>query len=123
MPGLLAVTPPRKTARGREHTSLIAYLTFFGNHALTNPEIRQFINDAANVFYQSTGSLTFALRHTASEINSRLLDRNLSHAGQGQQVVALLVLAALRENQCTLLLSGPAHAVWVTDGRSRHIYD
>ncbi|HSL29595.1 MAG TPA: hypothetical protein VK900_10380 [Anaerolineales bacterium] len=123
MPGLLAITPPRKTARGREHTTLIAYLTFSGNPPLTNPEIRQFINDSANVFYQSTGSLTFALRHTASEINSRLLAQNLSHTGQGQQVVALLVLAALRENQCTLLLSGPTHVVWVTDGSSRHIHD
>ncbi|MDQ2690742.1 MAG: hypothetical protein M3Y68_01775 [Chloroflexota bacterium] len=123
MPGLLAVTPPRKTARGREHTSMIAYMTLLGTPALTTPEIRQLINDSVNVFYQSTGSLTFALRHTASEINSRLLARNLPHAGQGHQVAAWLVLAALRENQCTLLLSGPTHAVWVTDGGSRHIHD
>lgn len=123
MPGLLAVTPPRKPARGREHTTLIVYLTFLGNHPLSNPEIRQLTSDATNIFYHSTGSLTFALRHAASEINSKLLGRNLSHSGQGQQVVALLVLAALRENQCTLLQSGPTHAVWVTDGRSRHIHD
>jgi hypothetical protein len=29
----------------------------------------------------------------------------------------------IRENQCTLLLSGPAHAVWVSDEQSRHIHE
>src|SRR6185503_14464290 len=27
------------------------------------------------------------------------------------------------ENQCTLLLSGATHTVWVSEGQSRHIYD
>jgi hypothetical protein len=123
MPGLLAVTPPRKTARGREHTTLVAYLAFGSNAPVSTAEVRQLINEAAWVFYQATGSLTFALRNTANDINAKLLSRNLSTAGQGQQVLGLLILAAIRENQCTLLLSGPAHAVWVTDGASRHIHD
>jgi hypothetical protein len=123
MPGLLAVTPPRKTARGREHTTLVAYLAFGSNAPVSTAEVRQLINEAAGVFYQATGSLTFALRNTANDINAKLLSRNLSTAGQGQQVLGLLILAAIRENQCTLLLSGPAHAVWVTDGASRHIHD
>ena len=33
------------------------------------------------------------------------------------------MLASLREAQCTLLLSGPTHAVWVSEGQSRHIHD
>ncbi|HEX5808906.1 MAG TPA: hypothetical protein VFY25_09590 [Anaerolineales bacterium] len=123
IPGLLAVTPPRKTARGREQTSLIVYLTLSGNSALPNAELRQLTHDAVGVFHQSPGSMTFAMRAVANEINARLLARNLSHAGQGQQVVGWLVLAAIRENQCTLLLSGPTHAVWVTDGGSRHVHD
>ena len=123
MPGLLAVTPPRKTARGREHNSLIVYLTLSGNASLSTAELMQLTNDAANVFYQWPGSLTSALRNAANDINSKLLARNLSVTGSGQQALGLLVLAAIRENQCTLLLSGPTHAVWVTDGQSRHIYD
>ena len=123
MPGLLAVTPPRKTARGREHTSLIAYLTLSGNASLSNAELRQLTNDAVGVFYQSPGSLTFAMRAVANEINAKMLARNLTNTGQGQQVLGWLALAAIRENQCTLLLSGPTHAVWVTDGKSRHMYE
>jgi hypothetical protein len=123
---LLAVTPPRKTARGREQCSLVIYLTFAGNAAFTNAEIRQLTSEAAMLFYQSTGSLTFAMRNVANDINSKLLARNLSTTGQGQQALGLLALAAVRDAesaQCTLLLSGPTHAVWVTDGQSRHIHD
>jgi len=123
MPGLLAVTPPRKTARGREQNSLLVYLTLSGNAALSAAEHMQLINDVAGLFYRSPGSLTSALRNMANDINSKLLARNLSTRGQGQYVLGLLVLAAIRENQCTLLLSGPTHVVWVTDGGSRHIHD
>lgn len=123
MPGLLAVTPPRKTARGREQNSLIAYLTLSGNTPLSTSEITQLTGEAVNLFYQSPGSLTSAMRNAASDINAKLLASNLATASHGQHVLGLLVLAALRENQCTLLLSGPTHAVWVTDGGARHIYE
>jgi len=123
MPGLLAVTPPRKTARGREQNSLIVYLTLSGNAPLSAAELVQLTSDAAGLFYQSPGSLTSAMRHVADDINSKLLARNLSTRGQGQYVLGLLLLAAIRDAQCTLLLSGPTHAVWVTDGGSRHIFD
>ncbi|HLO31996.1 MAG TPA: hypothetical protein VK249_22795 [Anaerolineales bacterium] len=123
MPGLLAVAPPRKTARGREQNSLIAYLTLSGNVSLSTGELLRLTSDAAGLFYQSAGSLTSAMRAAADEINSKLLARNLSTTGRGQYALGLLVLAVIRENQCTLLLSGPTHAVWVTDGQSRHIYE
>ncbi|HET9914970.1 MAG TPA: hypothetical protein VFQ13_23980 [Anaerolineales bacterium] len=123
MPGLLAITPPRKAARGREQNNLILYLAPSGNISLTTAEVMQLTNDAASVFYQSPGSLTSAMRGAANDINAKLLARNLSTASHGEHVLGLLVLAALRENQCTLLLSGPTHAVWVTDGGSRHIYE
>ena len=123
IPGLLALTPPRKTARGREHTTLVAYLVLSGNTSVTGAEIRQLTSESSSIFYQTTGSLTFAMRAVANELNARLLARNLSTTGQGQQVLGWLVLAAIRENQCTLLLSGPTHVVWVTDGGSRYIHD
>ncbi len=123
MPGLLAVTPPRKSARGREQNSLIVYLALAGNASLAASEVMQLASDAAGLFYQSPGSLTSAMRSAASDINTKLLALNLSIASRGQHVLGLLVLAAVRENQCTLLLSGPTHAVWVSDGGSRHVHD
>jgi len=123
LPGLLALTPSRKAARGREKDNLIVYLMLSGNAAFSNEELAQVNHNAANIFYQSPGSLTSAMRKAAENINAVLLERNLSTSGRGQYALGLLVLAAVRESQCTLLLSGPAHAVWVGEGQSRHIHD
>ena len=110
IPGLLALTPPRKTARGREREHFIAYLMLSGNTTLSNAELLSVLSDAAGTFYQSHGPLTSAMRKAADQINSRLLARNLTLAGSRQYALGLLVLAAIRDNQCTLLLSGPTHA-------------
>ncbi|MCC6298178.1 MAG: hypothetical protein IT314_02685 [Anaerolineales bacterium] len=123
LPGLLAFTPARKPARGREKDSLIVYLMLSGNASFSNAELAQINHNAADVFYQSAGSLTSALRKAAEKINAALLERNLSSSGRGQYALGLLALASVRESQCTLLLSGPTHAVWVGEGQSRHIHD
>jgi len=123
LPGLLAVTAPRKAARGREKDNLIVYLMLSGNTTFSAAEFSQLNNNAANLFYQSAGSLTSAMRKAAENINTVLLERNLATTGRGQYALGLLVLAVIREGQCTLLLSGPTHAVWVSEGQSRHIHD
>ena len=122
-PGLLALTPPRKTARGREHDQFIAYLTLSGSSLLPDIELKDLTNDAAVLFYQTHGPLTSAMRKAADQINSKLLEHNRASTGSGQYALGLLVLAVIRENQCTLLLSGPAHVVWVSEGKSRHIHE
>lgn len=123
LPGLLAVTPPRKTARGREKDNLVVYLMLSGNATFSAAELTQLNNSAANAFYQSPGSLTSAMRKSAETINTTLLARNLSTSGRGQYALGMLVLAAVREAQCTLLLCGPTHAVWVGEGGARHVHD
>ncbi len=123
LPGLLVVTPPRRIARGREHDNLIVYLMLSGNATFAAAELKGLLNNTATSFYQTTGSLTFAMRKAAENINNVLLERNLSTTGRGQYVLGFLALAVVRAEQCTLLLSGPTHAVWVSEGKSRHIYD
>ncbi len=123
MPGLLALVPPRKTARGRERDNFIVYLMLSGNTTFSAAEFTQLTNDAAGAFYQSPGPLTSAMRKAVDQINARLLERNRTTTGRGQYALGLLVLAVIRENQCTLLLSGPTHAVWVSDGQSRHVHE
>ena len=123
MPGLLALIPPRKTARGRERDHFIAYLMLSGKASLPSAELMHLTNDAAASFYQTHGPLTSAMRKAADQINTKLLERNRSASSQGEYALGLLVLAVIRENQCTLLLSGPTHAVWVSDGQSRHIHE
>ena len=80
-------------------------------------------NDAASSFYQTHGPLTSAMRKAADHINAGLLERNRSGMNPGEYALGFLALCVIRENQCTLLLSGPTHAVWVSDGQSRHIHE
>ena len=123
LPGLLAVAPPRKTARGRDKDSLVLYLMLAGNAEFSTAEVKQLTSNAASQFYQTPGSLTSAMRKMTENINTALLERNLSTTGRGQYALGSLVLAVFRENQCTLSLSGPVHVVWVTEGAQRHIFD
>jgi hypothetical protein len=123
LPGLLAVAPPRRTARGRDKDSLILYLMLAGNADFSTAEVKGLTSNTANLFYQTPGSLTSAMRKMTESINTALLERNLSTTGRGQYALGSLALAVIREDQFTLSLSGPVHVVWVTDGGQRHIHD
>jgi hypothetical protein len=123
LPGLLALAPPRKAARGRDKDSLVVYLSLAGNAQFSAAEIGEITNDAARTFHQTPGSLTFAMRKAAEKVNAVLLERNLSATGRGQYALGLLILAVVRENVCTVSLSGPVHVVWLTEGAQQHIHD
>lgn len=122
LPGLLALAPPRKAARGREQDRLVVYLYLTGNATFTSAEYIQLANEAGALFHRTPGPLTSALRAAASSINQTLLDRNQSTSGQGQYAAGWLALLALRETQCTLLLSGPMHA-FMLGPSPRHIFE
>lgn len=123
LPGLLAPTPPRRVARGREKDSLILYLAFSGTAGYSLEEIDALHQKAATTFYQSPGTQTSAMRKAAESLNAAMLERNFSTTGQGQYANAVLVIAVAREEKCTLLLSGPARVVNVSEGQSRQIYE
>jgi hypothetical protein len=110
LPGLMAAMPPRKRARGRDLDRLVVYLLLTGNAAFSTGEYLQLTSRAVVAFYSTPGTLTAALRAAAESINQTLLGRNMSTSGRGQYSAGLLALAAIRESQATLLLSGPIHA-------------
>jgi hypothetical protein len=123
MPGLLPAMPPRKTARGREHDRLVVYLLLTGNTSYSTDEYAQLTNRATATFYETSGTLTFALRAAAESINKLLLERNLSTSGRGQYAVGLLSLVALRESEATLLSSGPMRAYVLNADGAHQIFD
>ena len=82
LPGVLAITPPPNAARGREKDRLLVYLLLTGNSTFSTSEYMQVSIDAANVFYQSSGSLTSALRAASESVNKTLLERNTASGVQ-----------------------------------------
>ncbi|MBI5962631.1 MAG: hypothetical protein HY863_04080, partial [Chloroflexi bacterium] len=123
LPGLVTLTPPQNVARGREKDRLIAYLLLTGTATFSTSEYLKIAQDAANLFYKTSGALTSALRTAADLVNKTLLDRNMTTTAQGQYAVGWLTLAAVRDTQCTFALSGPMHVYWFGQNESRHIHE
>ncbi len=123
LPGLVALTPPQTLARGRERDRLMAYLLLTGTSTFSTSEYMQVAKDAANAFYQTPGAITTALRTAAERVNNILLERNMTTSKNGQFAVGWLALAAVRDMQCTLALSGPMHVHWFSRSEVRHIHE
>lgn len=123
LPGLMPAMPPRKTARGHEQDRLVVYLLLNGSAVFPTGEYIQLASRAVVTFYETSGTLTNALRAAAEAINQPLLERNMSSSERGQYTVGLLSLVALRESQATLLLSGPMHAYILNTDGAHHIFE
>lgn len=123
LPGLLAMTAPRKTARGRENDRLIIYLMLTGNATLTTAEYLQLTTQTVSKFFETPGALTSAMRAAAISLNEILLIRNRKSASQGNYAIGSLVLAALRGANCTLLQTGPSHIFTLNSEGLQHSHD
>jgi hypothetical protein len=123
LPDMFAVTPPRRTARGRETDSLVIYLTMTGNSPLAPEAHAQLLQQLAQKFYKTAGSLTSALRTVAEALNLHLLDRNLRSTSVGRQGIGQLILVALKSDTLYLAQSGDVHAYLVKPKETQHFYD
>jgi hypothetical protein len=123
MPGLLVATPPRRVERSRQADHLIAYLVLSGNRILSPEEQNQLLRRAATTFYQTAGTITAALRAAASTIHQALLELNQASRASGQYTQGWLILACVRGEQSTFLLSGPMHTFVLSRSQNRHIFE
>lgn len=123
IPGLQAVLPPKRAARGREEDRLLVYLTLSGNTRFPSAEHNQIMDRIIQRFYKTSGSLTSAIRAASGELNQTLLKRNLHTNGKGEYVVGRLILGVLRGTQFLFAQCGPTHVFHLTGAESRHIHD
>ena len=123
LPGLLALTPPRRTARGREDDRLVVYLTFSGNDPLSAREYNQMIVQMAQRFYQTARTVTSAMRTVGESLNQALVERNLHTSIKGQYNICRLILGVLRGSQFVFAQCGPTHIFHLTGSETRHIHD
>lgn len=123
LPGLLAQNPPRRTARGRDSDRLLIYLNLVGNVPFSSAEYAQVTAKLAERFYQTSGSLTFALKSSVEALNTVLAERNMKTTGQGQYAIGVLMLAALRGDQLYIVQAGPTRAYWFGANDKKQFYD
>jgi hypothetical protein len=123
LPGLHVVVPPRRAARGREDDYLVVYLTLSGNTRFSTSDYNHFIAQTIQRFYQTSGSLTFAIRTAAGALNQLLINRNLHTTGKGEYILGRLILGALRGKQFVFAQCGPTHVFHLTATETRQIHD
>jgi hypothetical protein len=80
IPGLLAQSAPSKSGRGRGHDFLFAHLTLSGSYEETATLYEDLLDNISIIYYESSGSVTAALRKAIIETNRLLLAHNLNSA-------------------------------------------
>lgn len=78
VPGLISVPAPSKAARGRERDFFFAHLSLSGPAEEKEALVEETANDLARRFFQTSGSVTSALRRAVIETNEQLLRRNIT---------------------------------------------
>ena len=112
LPGLIALAAPRRAARGREHDTLILLAGIDGSESSSGGSFNAWLYKKSEIFFQTAGTVTFAVKTFADALNKDLLERNLRRAKNGERMSASLSLAVLRRNMLYLVNFGAAKS-WV----------
>ena len=109
VPGLLAQSVPAKAARGRQQDFLFAHLTLSGQIDETTGLAKDLLDSVSNIFYQTPGSVTAALRKAIIETNKELLGHNLR--GESKTYEGAITCAVLRGQELYMAQTGEAFAL------------
>ncbi len=114
LPGLLTADPPRRSPRRRTQEKLILHLSLDGNAPLSDTAMGQLLTKLSEVYFETDGSTTSALRNVTDVLNKYLLDRNYRAASRGLKAVGYLTQVVLREDRILFAQCGPTYLYQVT---------
>lgn len=123
VPGLFTGLPPRRAARGREGDRLVLYLTLAGSATLTAEAQREILEKLTTVFYNTRGTVTFALQSVVNQLNDRLLARNLRGGKETTSIIGLFQAMVLHGSTIYIAQSGPTHSFVVRQDGVQHYFD
>jgi hypothetical protein len=123
LPGLFISSPPRRSPRRRSQERLIFHLFLEGNAPLSEAAMDQLLTKLAEVYFQTDGSITSALRNVTDVLNKYLLDRNYRAASRGLKAVGYLTQIVLREDQILYAQCGPSHIYRIAGDMVENLYD
>ncbi|MEE8356856.1 MAG: hypothetical protein V3R33_06060 [Anaerolineales bacterium] len=123
LPGLYVASPPRRSPRRRSQEQLILHLNIVGNAPLSGTAQQQLLAKLAEVYFQSDGSTTSALRNVTDVLNKYLLDRNYRASSRGLKGVGYLTQIVLREDRIVNAQCGPSYIYVITPGQVEDLYD
>lgn len=109
VPGLLTQASPAKAAYGRSRDYLFIHLTLSGPASETEQLAQDLLDGISQRFYQTSGSVTAALRNAIVETNELLLRRNMS--GSDAHREGAISCAVLRGQELFMAQVGESFAV------------
>lgn len=109
LPGLLISSSPRRSPRRRSQEKLVLYLHLEGNAPLSGSAMEQLLIKLTEVYFQTDGSITSALRNVTDVLNKYLLDRNYRAASRGLKAIGYLSQIVLKEDRILYAQCGPSY--------------
>jgi hypothetical protein len=123
LPGLFITKPPRRSPRRRTQERLVLHLHLDGNAPLSDTAMEQLLTKLAEVYYQTDGSTTSALRDVTDVLNKYLLDRNYRAATKGLKATGYLTQIVLREDRILYAQCGPSYIYKITGDDVEDLHD
>jgi len=123
LPGLIALTPPKKCARGRDNDQLIALVHLTGQSNITGDAMQGWLLKKSAFFYSTPGSVVTAMRLMAESINNELFDRNLKKGFEGSRVNGSLCMLVIRKETAYCLVIGDAKIYLLAERDAIEIVD
>ncbi len=123
IPGLFITKPPRRSPRRRGQERLVLHLYLDGNAPLSDSAMEQLLTKLAEVYYQTDGSTTSALRNVTDVLNKYLLDRNYRAATKGLKATGYLTQIVLREDRVLYAQCGPSYIYQITGDVVEDLHD
>ena len=114
-PGALALTAPRRAARGRGDDFLLINLSLQSSRPVSPNYLDHLVRMAADAYYGTPGSVTSALREAAALVNDQLIDANQDEV-EPTNYQGNLVCAVLRGKDLYFSQSGIGQVVLVRPG-------
>lgn len=109
VPGILTQAAPGKAVRSRDGDFLFVHLTLTGQVEETAELTQELLNTISQYYYQSSGSITSALRRALIAANDQLLRMNLSSSGPARE--GAITCAVLRHGELVILQTGESLAL------------
>ena len=123
LPGLHSASSPRRAPRNRRGEQFFVQLALGGTATIGPNGQAQLLDRLAQSYFQTSGSVTSAMKAATEALNQFFFDRNLREANKGLQIVASLTLCVLRTERLFVGQAGPIHLFAVDGQGCKHVFD
>ncbi len=125
LPGLFVADASitRRASRSRKGDILVLHLALNGTATLTAEDQAQVLEAHAQAFFESSGSVTAALRTVGENLNEFLLDRNREGASRNLQATGSFTGIVFHNGQIYTAQSGPNHVFTVHAVTAQDLHD